>query len=70
MKLLKEIGTLIKPEFESMTQFEPFIQMSLEERRELVRAVIRLTIKELTGKTPSDERVEYEYNIICKEQGL
>ena len=40
MKPLKEIGTLIKPEFESMTQFEPFIQLSLQERRELVRRAI------------------------------
>lgn len=41
-----------------------------EERRELVREVVRLVIKELTGELPSDERVEYEFNIIFKGSGI
>jgi hypothetical protein len=39
MKPLKEIGNLIKPDPRSLTQFEPYLAMSLEDRRELVRAV-------------------------------
>lgn len=39
MKPIRDIGTLITPSPDSVTQFEPFVQLTLEERRELVRGV-------------------------------
>lgn len=41
MKPLKDIGNLIRPDPRSLTQFEPYLAMSLEDRRELVREVIK-----------------------------
>lgn len=63
MKKLSEIGRLIAPDADSVTQFEPFVEMSLDERRELVRRVWEEAIK---------RRMENDYNFeeFIKEQQL
>lgn len=38
---LSEIGTLVKPDPDSATQFEPFVQMTMEERREFAKELLR-----------------------------
>lgn len=46
MKPLKDIGNLIKPDPRSLTQFEPYLAMSLTQRRELVREALIKFCKE------------------------
>jgi hypothetical protein len=67
-KKLSDIGTLITPRPESMTQFYPFVQMTLEERRELVdrfaRAVYRIMLDDI-DMDPTDA-----INAVIKDEGL
>jgi hypothetical protein len=68
-KKLSDIGTLVKPRPDSMTQYEPFVQMTLEERREFAarvwyRAVFFTVLK--------DDAYETEITVeqFMKDEGL
>ena len=73
-KKLSDIGTLITPitsSPNSVTQFEPFVQMTLEERRELVRAVWDAGFYACCYRPYSAPGYAYEaFNEFLKEEGL
>lgn len=54
-KSLKDIGTLVKPDPNSTTQFEPLIQYTLEERREFAETLGKRIIKAISNCTDLPE---------------
>lgn len=69
MKPLRDIGQLIEPTQESITQFETHIQMTLAERRELVRRVWDYFL-ESHGIIDINDRESDKFEKFLKREGL
>jgi hypothetical protein len=68
-KKLSEIGTLVTPSENSVTQFEPYIAMTPEERRELVKSAA-IGFWELTGDLDYADELSIKFSEFLKDEGL